>query len=63
MILERIRKRVGRSQLATNEEGMTTVEYVIILILIAVLAIGVWRKFGNAVRDKVNDSTDEVNTM
>lgn len=49
--------------LLANTEGLTTVEYIIILVLIAVLAIGVWRTFGSSVRQQVSYSTGQVDGL
>ncbi len=49
-----------QTKLASNEEGLSTVEYIIILVLIAVLAITVWRSFGDAVRENVTTSTTDI---
>ncbi len=49
-----------QTKLASNEEGLSTVEYIIILVLIAVLAITVWRSFGDAVRENVTQSTTDI---
>lgn len=41
------------SRLDADESGLSTVEYIILLVLIAVLAIGAWSAFGGAVNEKV----------
>jgi len=41
-------------KLIKNTEGLSTVEYVILLMLIAVVGIVAWRTFGNTVVSKVN---------
>jgi Flp pilus assembly pilin Flp len=45
-----------------NTRGLSTVEYVIILVLVAVMAIGTWKKFGGTVVGKVSDSTKTIET-
>lgn len=35
-------------------------EYIIILVLIAVAGIGLWRSFGDTVSQKIGDATGEV---
>jgi Flp pilus assembly pilin Flp len=52
-----------QTKLASNEEGLSTVEYIIILVLIAVLAITVWRSFGDAVRENVTQSTTDIGAL
>jgi Flp pilus assembly pilin Flp len=51
-------RKLGRSRLGRDERGMTTVEYIIILSLIAVVGFGVWQKFGTTVKDKVQAADD-----
>lgn len=52
-----------RSRALQSEEGISTVEYIIILMLIAVAAIGSWKVFGGEVVYKVRASTTEVNSL
>lgn len=51
------------ASLASDVTGLSTVEYIIILVLIAVLAITVWRQFGQAVEENVRESTTDVATL
>lgn len=46
--------------LARDEKGLSTVEYIIILILIAVGGIALWTAFGETVGEKIGDATSEV---
>jgi len=63
-ILQFIRRRPGRSfALLHDTRGLSTVEYVIILVLIAALAIGAWRQFGNSVKTKIDKSTTDINGL
>lgn len=55
-------RKLGRSRLGRDERGMTTVEYIIILSLIAVVGFGVWQKFGVTVRDKVQGADSLMET-
>ena len=52
-----------RTSLVQDEEGLSTVEYIILLVLIAVLGIIAWRQFGQSVEYKVRQSTTQVNTL
>lgn len=54
--------RQKRSLLRDNR-GLTTVEYIIILCLIAVVGFGVWQKFGAKVKEKVGGSTTQVDAL
>ncbi|MDP3276814.1 MAG: Flp family type IVb pilin [Deltaproteobacteria bacterium] len=46
--------------LAKDTEGLSTVEYVIILFLIAIIGIVAWRQFGSQVKTKVEAGTTQV---
>jgi Flp pilus assembly pilin Flp len=46
-----------------DDRGLTTVEYIIILCLIAVVGFGVWQKFGAKVKEKVGGSTEQVDEL
>jgi Flp pilus assembly pilin Flp len=62
--LQRIRQAHRRRPGFVNDErGLSTVEYVIILMLIAVVGIGVWGEFGSAVEGKVDDAIEDINTL
>jgi len=49
--------------LANDTAGLSTVEYVIILILIAVVGITAWRTFGNTVVTKINSGNSQVSGL
>lgn len=40
-------------ELLADTQGLSTVEYVIILCLIAVVCFAIWRQFGTSVKQKV----------
>ena len=66
--MNKISQSVRRAQahsltLLRDTRGLSTVEYVIILVLIAVLAIGVWRQFGTTVRKQITDSNTSVEKL
>jgi Flp pilus assembly pilin Flp len=46
-----------------NTDGLSTVEYVIILMLIAVVSIAAWRTFGNTVVGKVNTGNSQISGL
>lgn len=46
--------------LLQDEQGLSTVEYIIILILIAVIGIVAWQNFGSAVKEKTESATGEI---
>lgn len=49
--------------LVQDTEGLSTVEYVIILILIAVVGITAWRTFGNTVVNKINSGNSQISGL
>lgn len=49
--------------LIRDVRGLTTVEYIIILCLIAVVGYGVWRRFGEKVEAKVESSTTQMDKL
>jgi Flp pilus assembly pilin Flp len=56
-------KSQGRPSLLRDARGLTTVEYIIILCLIAVVGFGVWQRFGGKVRERVDNSTTQVDKL
>ena len=60
-LFQSVRRMQGRSlTLLRDTRGLSTVEYVIILVLVAVLAIGTWRTFGSTVKAKITESNTAV---
>ena len=41
-----------------DEEGLTTVEYALLMALLVVAAIAVWTTFGGKVKESVSSSTN-----
>ena len=60
---KKIKKSNRFDTLLHDEEGLTTVEYIIILCLIAVVGFAIWRQFGNTVKSKVQGADSLVNTL
>ena len=62
--IETKRKRSRRfNGLLQDTRGLTTVEYIIILCLIAVVGFAIWKKFGETVKNKVNAADGVVGTL
>lgn len=61
--MNNIRNMMARLQIARDERGLSTVEYVIILVLVAVMSIGVWRTFGTKVYDRVDTANKEMGNV
>ena len=43
-----------------DEEGLTTVEYALLLVLVAIVAIGAWQTLGGNVSDRVTQVANTV---
>ncbi|MBZ0117798.1 MAG: hypothetical protein K8H88_12420 [Sandaracinaceae bacterium] len=61
--MKKVKKSNRLAALLRDERGLTTVEYIIILCLIAIVGFAVWKKFGATVKTKVSDSTDTIDTL
>jgi Flp pilus assembly pilin Flp len=46
-----------------DEEGLTTVEYALLLALLVVAALTVWTTFGATIRNKVAASGNAINGL
>jgi Flp pilus assembly pilin Flp len=47
-------------QLARDTRGLSTVEYVVILAVIVVVAVSVWRGFGDKVTSYIRNSKNAI---
>lgn len=56
-------RRISVSRICKDDRGLSTVEYAIILVLVAVFAIGAWSKFGVTVKKKITASDDAMTEM
>ena len=56
-------RRAPLGALARCRRGLSTVEYIIILTLIAVGGIALWSAFGDAVEEKIGSATSQVSGM
>lgn len=57
-----IQKR-NLNALVNETEGLSTVEYVILLVLIAVVGIAAWRTFGSTIVGRVTQGNGQIQTM
>ena len=53
-------EKTQKQSLLKHDKGLSTVEYIIILVLIAVAGIGLWRTFGGTLSTKITNATTEV---
>jgi Flp pilus assembly pilin Flp len=61
--MNRVRSAFGGTSLARDERGLSTVEYVIILVLIAAAAIGLWVSFGTKLRSKIDAANTKMDDV
>jgi Flp pilus assembly pilin Flp len=52
-----------KNGLLQNQKGVSTVEYIIVLVLIAVACIAMWSKFGKTVHEKIKASEEGVSGL
>ena len=57
-----ILNKIRALSLVRDTRGLSTVEYVILIVLIAAVAIGVWGEFGGLVKDQLSESKQEMET-
>ncbi|HEY5961715.1 MAG TPA: hypothetical protein VIV60_34385 [Polyangiaceae bacterium] len=62
-VMNRFRRMARKTSLVKDDRGLSTVEYVIILVLIASAAVGVWTGFGKTIKGKIVDSDTEIKTI
>jgi hypothetical protein len=53
---------LSASRLASDTRGLSTVEYIIILCLIAVVGFALWKQFGQRVEGKTRGATTVIGT-
>ena len=59
--MKMIREKLAQwNAIRDNEEGLTTVEYAIVLALVAVIAIGAWKFLGETVCTKASAAASEI---
>lgn len=58
--MKKSKTRGVRISLLKDERGLSTVEYVILLVLIAVVGITAWTTFGEKIETSVGDATEVI---
>lgn len=61
--MNRVRSAFGGVSLVRDERGLSTVEYVIILVLIAAAAISLWVTMGEKLRAKIDGANTELDKV
>lgn len=59
----KMKKSQKLTGLLRDERGLTTVEYIIILCLIAVVGFAVWKQFGQTVEYKTKGATNVIQQL
>lgn len=54
--------RSGLRRLVSDQRGLTTVEYVIVLCLIAGVAVTAWDTFGSNIHGYLTNTTDKIHS-
>ena len=55
-------EKLRLSRLCRDQRGLTTVEYVILLAMVAVVAVASWKTFGSNIATYLQKSSDKVNS-
>lgn len=50
------RLRHASKELANNDAGLSTVEYVVLLVLIGAVCIGTWKSFGDKISSELSNA-------
>lgn len=59
-IIERLKQRRTRGTLLNDERGLSTVEYIILLVLIAAACISLWVTLGGELEKKLEAANTEM---
>jgi Flp pilus assembly pilin Flp len=61
-LMNKMRAYAKKSSFVRDTRGLSTVEYVIILVLIAAAAVGSWTTLGGTIKTKISDSQTEISS-
>lgn len=50
----------GWRDLRRDERGMSTVEYIILMVVVVVGAVGTWNTIGGTIKDNLTNSKDDL---
>jgi len=59
-MLTSVRSRLSSSTIVQDERGLSTVEYVILLVLIAAACVALWVKLGGTIQRKIGEANDKI---
>ena len=60
---KKLSKRAARKSLGRDTHGLSSVEYLILLVVIAVAGIAVWQKVGKSISDKAAESSEALDGL
>jgi Flp pilus assembly pilin Flp len=60
-LMNHFRRMARKTSIVKDQRGLSTVEYVIILVLIAAAAVGTWSTFGKLIMAKIGNANTEIN--
>ena len=63
MNLRNIIKKSSSPSLMRDERGLSTVEYVILLVLIAAACVGLWVTLSGSLKEKMGDAQTEMDKV
>ncbi len=58
---EALQRTANRPSLLRDERGLSTVEYVVLLVLICAACVALWAAFGDSLTSRLNGATQEFN--
>lgn len=59
-LMSKIRGALGQDAIVKDERGLSTVEYVVLLVLIVAASVGLWVSFGGALTAKLGNVNSEM---
>ena len=61
--MNKLARLIRRGDLQGNERGQGMAEYIIIVILVAIIVLVAVRLFGKSVTNQFENATNEINTL
>ena len=62
-MLQTLKQKIARARLLRDTRGANMVEYIAIVLLVAVVGIGAFQLFGDAVKTKIEAGTTGVESI
>jgi len=58
-----LKKRENNKELLKDQKGLSTIEYIILLVVIVVAGISLWQELGGLVTDRLGNAKTAVGTL